>query len=173
MNINTINATNPLNGLCPLDIVVPAVDLKQTESGTLTWGEVVIDTVKVTKGCCDPVSDCIAEVAGCLCCVAVICAQADENDRRATRHDVVYADNIRRRQADERGAVYECGHFIGDATVDSSAMVLGGLLGVIRATCLSIFNKRPKREEPVLGVSRQEIDKIDVFDSCACCSDCC
>ncbi len=153
-----------------LDIIVPNVTL--TSQDSLTWTDIVGDTVKATKSYCDPVSECTGAILGCLCCIATTLLQVKEDKKRpATRFDVVNQKSIRARQRAEREGGYECGYCLGDILVDSGAIILGGAVGTVRAT-VNTIKKETNRSDTVLGLTREEIDQVDLFDSCECCTSC-
>lgn len=151
-------------------ITVPNVVLLNNDS--LSWSNMVGDTVKATKSHCDPVSECAGTVLGCLCCVATAVVQAEGNSKKkATRFDVVNAPNIRARERAERGGAYECGYCLGDILVDTGSILLGGLIGFIRATA-NVVRGNTSRSDKILGLSREDVDQVELFDSCKCCTSC-
>ncbi len=140
-------------------------------SETLSCIEMWLDTIKAMKMFCDPVSDCVGSTLGFLCCVATIAANDEDNrNSRATRHDVLYAHEIRRRKAEEANCAFRIGFFAGDTTVDCVSSTIGAIVGAPRAALLSCTGNNA-RNNTVLGYQREAIDEVDLFDSCApaCC----
>ncbi len=145
----------------------PALKSNVTESAnqTLTCCDMWLDGIKWFKTTCDPVSDGVGALFGFLCCVATVVAQAKENDRPATRHDVLYAAQERRNDAAELGCAYSTGACIGDIVVDSSAILCGSVVGGIRAAGLSFFGNND-RNNTVFNTPRERIDQVQLFSSC-------
>ncbi|MFI0434936.1 MAG: hypothetical protein ACH350_04305 [Parachlamydiaceae bacterium] len=165
----------------PVQIDVPNIELMHNSSQTLSWGEIVVDTAKAAKGTCDPVSEGMGCCLGAICCVgaavASAAAEADDNKhhgRRGHHHHRTHHGHCEtrkeqeRREREEMGCAFATGYCLGDCVIDSLSGLVGGVAGVIRATALTIFNRKPKREDPVFIYSRKEIDEIDLCDSCKC-----
>lgn len=139
---------------------------------TLTCFEMWLDGMKAVKAACDPVSDAVACLAGTLCCVATVAAQAEENSKPATRSDVLYAKRRRQNDAAEMGYAFAMGACIGDTLIDSVAITVGSTVGCIRASGLSFFGNN-QRENTVFGLSRDYINGVDLFSSCRPVTSCC
>lgn len=134
-------------------------------SQTLSCLEMWVDGTKAVKRAFDPLSDVVATIAGVLCCVATVVAQAEDNSQPATRGDVVYAAQRRRNDAAEMGWAFSIGACLGDTAIDSVAIVAGSCIAAPRAMALSFFNNND-RSNTVFGVSRQDIDAVDLGSSC-------
>ena len=130
-----------------------------------------LDTIKATKLAFDPVSDCFGSVLGTICCVATeVFNAANDRNTPATRHDVVHANQIRRNEAAEANACYKLGSFAGDALVDIASSTVGFFIGAPRAAYLACTGDND-RTNTVLGYSRDDINEVQLFDSCGNC--CC
>jgi hypothetical protein len=136
-----------------------------SSSQTLTCFDMWLDGMKAVKAACDPISDAVACLAGTLCCVATVVAQSKENNRPATRGDVLYANQRRRNDAQELGGAFALGACIGDVLVDSTAITLGSVTGCVRASVFSFFGNN-NRDNTVYGFSRETIEQVDLFSSC-------
>lgn len=155
-----------------IELSAVSADEATSANQTLTWCEMVVDGMKAVKAGCDPVSDAIACLAGTMCCVATVVAQAEENSRPATRGDVLYANQRRRNDAAEMGCAFAIGACLGDAIIDSTAIAVGTVVGGVRASALSLFGNN-QRENTVLGFSRETIEQVDLFSSCRPVTSCC
>ena len=150
------------------EVVALGGSVHPPESRDLSCGEMWLDTAKAVKLFFDPVSDCFGGVLGCLCCVAVVVANAeDDRSRRATRYDVVHADRIRRREHEEANCGYRIGFFVGDVVIDTASSLVGVGVGAPRAAYLSCTGNNA-RNNTVLGYPRDAIDEVDLFSSCRC-----
>lgn len=129
----------------------------------------VLDTAKAMKTSCDPVSECVGCIMGVACCVGMIWAETKENSKPATRGDVIYAKQERRNQAAALGGAFAVGYCLSDVLIDSTATILGGGLGLFRATAATLTGGR-KRKDDVLCFTREEIDEVNLFSSCQCSS---
>jgi hypothetical protein len=141
------------------------------ECATLGFFDMWLDGIKATKLLLDPLSSCFGAVLGTVCCVAVAAANAENNhDRPATRYDVVHANQIRRNEAAQAGCAFQMGYIAGDVAIDAASSITGALIGLPRAAFFSCTGNNAKTNT-ILGYSRQEIDEVDLFDSCApvCC----
>ncbi len=141
-------------------------------SQTLTCFDMWLDGMKAVKAACDPISDAVACLAGTLCCVATVVAESEQNNRPATRGDVLYANQRRRNDAQEMGCAFAMGACIGDVLIDSAAITIGSVAGCVRASALSFFGNN-NRENTVFGFSREAIEQVDLFSSCRPVTSCC
>lgn len=142
----------------------------------LTCFEMLSDTIKATKKGFDPVSDGCGAFLGCICCVVVAVGQAKEDNRPATRRDVRRGRATLQRQHDsELGTGYDIGFCLANAAVDTLSSGLGFFVGIPRATILTCTGNND-RSNTVLGFSREQIEEVDLTDSCMelrnCMTDC-
>ncbi len=140
-------------------------------SQTLSCFEMWVDGTKAIKHSFDPVSDVVSSIAGFLCCVAVAVAQAEDNNKPATRGDVIHANQIRHNDEAERGCAYETGAVVGDVVIDSASIVLGSCIAGPRALGLFATGNN-QRSNTVFGFSRKTIDQVDLASSCRPLLDC-
>lgn len=143
---------------------------------TLSCFEMWVDGIKATKRTFDPVSDAVACFIGSLCCVATAVSQSEENNRPATRGNVLYANQERRNDAQEIRSAYAAGACLGDAVIDTAAIMIGMPLAGIRALGLFAMGNN-QRSNPVCCASRNNIDAVDLASSCQpvinCSTTCC
>ena len=130
-----------------------------------------LDGTKAIKKYADPISDGVGCLCGVVCCVAMFAANAAENNRPATRGDVVYANQIRNNDAAEMGTAYMMGLCVGDACIDTVSVSVGAIVSSVRATLFSCVGQN-KSDQTVFGIPRNELQDVELFDSCtkpACC----
>jgi len=133
-----------------IDAIVAVGGLSETVSAT----DVILDTSRVGRLLCEPIArgcSCVCTIA-CLC--IALCAESQENNRPATRRDVVYADQIRRQDAREVEAAAGCGANIGVCVPRVTGALIGGCVGFFRAAYVSA-----ERADPVLCYSRAAIER--------------
>ena len=147
-----------------IEIVVPEVSLPDTtvltsKKDSLTALEIIEDTSKAGQVLCEPCAITLACVGGTACCLLMCVLQAKENDRKATRHDVVYAPNIRKNQAAEREAAGNLGVITGAFIPRALGRGLGGLVGLFRAPLL-LKTGNPQASDRICGLSRETVDDV-------------
>ena len=132
----------------------------------LSCCEMWFDGVKATKLGLDPVSDGVGCFLGTVCCIAMAAANAkDDAQQPATRYEVVHANQIRRNEAAQASTVYAVGLCLGDALVDTLSVTLGVCVGGVRAAFFSCTGNNTSKA-PVFGYSRDDLQAVDLFDSC-------
>jgi hypothetical protein len=131
--------------------------------------ETYIRHIKAFKSSIDPFSECLGVVTGTACFCLMLGAQAEENSRPATRHDVLYAREERRRDREELGTSFAIGYCIGDALVDTASIAFGASACIVPAVYRSLFNPLLSTDS-VCGISATAIDETKLFDSCTCSS---
>jgi hypothetical protein len=150
------------------EVALPEVVLPEAvrENYSLSCFEMWLDGIKATKAALDPVSDGVGCILGTVCCIAVAAANDEDNrNRRATRHDVIHRDRIRRNQAAEANCGFAMGLCVGDALVDTLSITGGIFAGGCRATLFSCTGNNAS-QNTVFGYSREDIDSVELFDSC-------
>ena len=150
-----------------LSIVVPNVDLAldQTVSDKqLSALEIIQDTSIAGQVCCEPLAIGLGCLGGAGCFLLACLAQAEDNSKPATRHDVVYAQEIRSLDKKEREAAGGCGVITGASLPRLAGRLLGGTLGLFRAPVLLLQGKG-KASDNVCGLKREDINNAPAIFS--------
>ncbi len=154
------------DGLVATDEHVVTEDVVLTDEPiSLTCFDMWCDGVKAFKKAGDPLSNAVGCCVGTVCCIAMAAAIAEENDKPATRGDVVYARQHRNADAAAMNCAGLLGFTAGDIVIDSCCISLGMFGGGLRAAALSCTGNND-RNNTVFGYSRTEIDEVETFDSC-------
>lgn len=138
-----------------LEIVVPEVVVSDEQ---LTSWQMMEDTMHAGQAACEPCACVCGAVGGAACCCLMILAQAEEDDRPATRHDVINAPRIRRMEANEREAAGNAGVLLGAGLARISGAALGALVGLFRAPILHARGDN-QRSNPICGLDRKTIEE--------------
>ncbi|MDF1683683.1 MAG: hypothetical protein P1U36_03400 [Legionellaceae bacterium] len=151
------------NNTSTLDITVPdlsGLDIKgenKEENVVLTATDIIYDTAKAGELMCEPVAIGCSAVSGAACFLLACLSQAEDNNKPATRRDVIHADQIQRREKNEREAAGNVGVIVGAAVPRAVGFALGGIFGVGRAAVL-LNQGETKSTDDVLCFSKESIN---------------
>lgn len=168
-----MNSSNDLSivNVQPSSVELTSSNLNPGDSANTPFVLNFLDTylrhIKAVKNHIDPLSDCIGLLAGTACCCIVFFVQAEENQRPATRHDVVYAEQERHRDQQELNDSFSLGYCLGNSLVDTVSITLGSTFclfpSIYRSQCQPLLST-----ENVLAISAENINNTKLFDSCGC-----
>ena len=151
---NPTDVKNPTD-VTGLEIVVPEVLVSDEQ---LTRWQMMEDTMYAGQAACEPCACVCGAVGGAACVCLMICAQAKDDDRPATRHDVINAPTIRRNEARQQEAAGNAGVILGAGLARISGAVLGGLVGLFRAPILHAREDN-QRSNLICGLDRKKLEE--------------
>ena len=149
-----MNLTNADISIVVPDVNVPDVNVPDED---LSACQIIQDTSIAGQVFCEPLAIALACLGGTGCFLLTCLAQSDKNSQQATRHDVVYAQEIRRNDKKEREAAGDCGVIAGASLPRLAGRVLGGFVGLFRAPVVMLQGKG-KVSDNVCCLKRESID---------------